>query len=62
MVVHFLEGEFPQDQWFECIILVAPTHIYALEANNNNVQQNHQWLQSRVLTAHNTLNGTVSAV
>ena len=25
-----------------------------------NIQQNHQWFQSRVLMAHNTLNGTMS--
>ena len=34
--------------------------LEALEANNwtqNNVQRNHQWLRSRVLTAHNNRNG-----
>ena len=47
----------------------APTsclqRLEALEASNwtqNNVQRNHQQLRSRVLTAHNTLNGTVSIV
>ena len=36
--------------------------LEALEANNwtqNNVQRNHQWLQSQVLTAHSTLNCTM---
>ena len=35
----------------------------ALEANNwtnNNIQRNHQWLQSRFLMAHNTLNSSMS--
>ena len=37
--------------------------LNALKANNwtnNYIQRNHQWLQSWVLTAHNTLNGTIS--
>ena len=44
----------------------APTsclqRLKALEANNwtqNNVQRNHQRLRRRVLTAHNTLNGSM---
>ena len=44
----------------------APTsclqQLEALKANDwtqNNVQRNHQRLRSQVLTAHNTLNGTM---
>ena len=36
--------------------------LEALEANKwtqNNVQRNHQQLRNRVLTAHNTVNGTM---
>ena len=42
---------------------VPLSYLQWLEANNwknSKVQQNHQQLQSRVLTAHNTLNGTMS--
>ena len=41
------------------------THLDALKANNLDkkiVQQHQQWLWSRVLTAHNTPNGTISGV
>ena len=38
----------------------APTScLQQLEPTQNNVQRNHQRLQSRILTAHNTLNGTM---
>ena len=38
----------------------APTScLQRLKPTQNNVQRNHQGLQSRVLTAHNTLNGTM---
>ena len=39
----------------------CPCHVYMPSKwTNNNVQLNHQQLQSQVRTAHNTLNGTMS--
>ena len=39
----------------------VPMSLNTLEANNwTNIQQNHQWFRSQVLTAHNTQNSTMS--